>query len=229
MRRLSSLLLLILLGLMTSACGKSGKVYPLTLDDTRSLLTSSSELDILVTPGESLKLAAAGSSDNQLVWDIYDNGEPLLRFKADLSPENALSTRVVLSLEAGPSSKQAKVQKNLEERAAVRKLFLAAMEEAVSARIERRDFNYLAIHKQTVVAAAATMQELRQDMQNEVASPALQPNHFAAQASLAAEAAQQVSSAYDRRERDQSEYEREKQLEKASAPSVDLSKYNQGY
>lgn len=220
LHRFSSYALLIILSLMAAACGQSGKVYPLTLEDTRALLTASSELDILVMPGKILELNSTESNDTLLVWDVRDGGEPLIRFKAALSPENALSTRVALSLEAGPSAKQNEIQQRLNDKPTIPKLYLAAMEEAVGAKIERRGFNYTAISSQTMAATTANIGDIHRQMDKgmeEAAKRDTSRSHSVYNSS---------STAYDRSE---SAYDRERRLEKQTAPSVDLSKYNRSY
>lgn len=215
------------LGLLASACAAPGKVYPVSFEDTRELLASSSELDILVLPGKVLAFNSSESTDNMLVWDVHHEGAPLLRFKANLTPENALSTRVAVSMEAAPTENGKDIQKRIDERPTVRTLYVKAAEEAVGARIERREFNYTAIQREVLAASVVAIREMQSGARASMAAASKRDGDNIRSA-YSAEGDYYRSSSSSTVE-PQSEYDRQKKLEERSAPSVDLSKYNRGY
>lgn len=218
-----------LLGLLASACAAPGKVYPVSFEDTRELLASPSELDILVMPGKVLAFNSSESTDNLLVWDVHHEGAPLLRFKANLTPENALSTRVAVSMEAAPTANGKDIQKRIDDRPTIRKLYVKAAEEAVGARIERREFNYAAIQGEVLNASIAAIGEMQSGARAGMEAASKRDGDNIRAAYRAEAEGDYYRSNSSSAPEPQSDYERQKKLDERSAPSVDLNKYNRSY
>lgn len=153
---------IIILGILVSACGGKGKVYQLPLDETRAALVASGPIDMFVMPGKVLERDEAASSDTMIVWSIRDAGAELLRVKAALSAENALATRVNISLEGGHSAEGAAISDALDADGQTRKTYVAAAEEAIAAKIENRNAREDVVKDLILKAAASADQERMQ-------------------------------------------------------------------
>lgn len=124
--------------LLAAACAEKGTVYQLPLDEVHAALAKPGTMDMFVMPGKVLQPDAAASNDKMLVWTVNDGGAELLRVKAQLTPENALATRLSVSLEGGHSTEGAAIAEALDDDPKIRKAYVSAVEEAVAAKIENR-------------------------------------------------------------------------------------------
>lgn len=159
---------IIILGLLASACGDKGKVYQIPIDETRAALLASGPIDLFVMPGKMLERDDAASSDTVVVWRVRNQGAELLRVKAALSAENALATRVNVSLEGGHSEEGAAIAEALDADPKTRNTYVAAAEEALAAKIENRgarvdDFKELIIQAAQSETSKRTQLLLRRD------------------------------------------------------------------
>ena len=143
---------------------ESGRVYPFALDELRGRLLEFRP-PRFIFGREDVDLDARRESETRVVWTVNLRGGEVMRYIADLTPEEAgKATRVVLSLRGATSGRFAGLERVFTERPALRDFYLAAMEERVASRIERRQFRMSSLYPSMGAATLAVMPEIRAEI-----------------------------------------------------------------
>ena len=142
---------------------ESGRVYPLALDELRGRL-----LEIrparFIFGNTDVDLDARRESETRVVWTVKARGSEVMRYIADLAPEEGgKATRVVLSVLGATSGRFGNVEERLAQRPAIRNFHVAAMEERIASRIERRQFRMSSLYPALGAATLASMDEIKAD------------------------------------------------------------------
>ena len=142
-----------LLGLLLlAACGRNPSIVAeRPVSEVHSLLAAADELPPVFGSNEpDLRLDTA---DPQAVaWILSTKNEEVMRFVATLSPEGERKTAVEIAVQA-----PAKSEKWLNDNAAVRGFYLAAMREQVASTLEARPFDLTRTYPQMQKASRANI------------------------------------------------------------------------
>lgn len=156
MNRTAILLALAPAALVGACTPDYGGVYPLGIDDVRSRLLQTGPPRFLFGHND-VDIAARRESDTRIVWIVRHRHSELMRYVAELAAVDPKSTRVTLSLVGATEGRFGNVEERLAHNPSVRNLHLAAMQERVASRIERRQFRMARIYPAMGAAAAANI------------------------------------------------------------------------
>ena len=142
---------------------EAGRVYPFALDEMRARL-----LEIrparFIFGNTDVDLDARRESETRVVWTVKARGSEVMRYIADLAPEEGgKATRVVLSVLGATPGRFGNVEERLAQRPAIRNFHVAAMEERIASRIERRQFRMSSLYPALGAATLASMDEIKAD------------------------------------------------------------------
>ena len=158
MTRATQLLAIVFALLFVSACGDRGKLYSRSLDDVHSTLAGINELPP-VFGSDGPDVGVDSTDPSAVSWVLRKNGTEVMRFVARLESEGQASTRVKLEL-AGVGN----VEQKLKEHKEIRDLYLVAMDEQISSKLENRKFDASKIMAATMRAAAANVGTIANQM-----------------------------------------------------------------
>ena len=142
---------------------ESGRVYPFAVGELRGRL-----LEIrpprFIFGNADVDLDSRRDSETRVVWTVKSRRSEVMRYIADLSPaEGGKATRVLLTVRGATSGRFGNVEERLSQRPAVRNFHVAAMEERVASRIERRQFRISSLYPEIGAATLASMDEITAD------------------------------------------------------------------
>ena len=122
--------------LLLGACGRNQSIIAeRPMSEVHGLLAAADELPPVFGSDEpDLRMETA--DPKAVTWVLSVKNEEIMRFVAMLSPEGEGKTKVEVTVEAPP-----KFEKKLNENAAVRDFYLAAMREQVASTLEDRPFD----------------------------------------------------------------------------------------
>ena len=138
--------------LLLAACGRNPSIVAeRPLSEVHSLLAAADELPPVFGSNEpDLRMDTA---DPQAVaWILSTKNEEVMRFVATLSPAGEQKTTVEIAVQAPPKS-----EKWLNDNAAVRDFYLAAMREQVASELEARPFDLTRTYPQMQKAIRANI------------------------------------------------------------------------
>ena len=150
--------------LLVSACGDRGKVYPRPLDDVHSTLAAISELPPVFGADEP-DVGVDSSDPSSVSWILTKNGTEVMRFVARLESEGQASTRVKLELSGATAGPFGNVEQRLKDHSEIRDLYMVAMDEQISSKLENRAFDASKIMAATMRAAAANVGTISNQME----------------------------------------------------------------
>jgi len=145
-----------LTALVASGAGEQA-TYSVPLHRARSILASAEEPPLVFGDGGS-EFQLREEASTRLVWTVSRDGGEVLRFTADLERVGEGETAVMLSLAGSTAGKHGNVEERLKKSESVRRLYLAAMRERITADLEGRDYDMTEIYPQLT---AATVDNLR--------------------------------------------------------------------
>ena len=138
--------------LLLGACGRHQSIVAdRSISEVRSVLAATDELPPVFGSDEpDLRMDTA--DPNAVAWILSVKNEEIMRFVATLASEGEHRTSVDLSVQAPP-----KFEKRLNDNAAVRDFYLAAMREQVASALEGRPFDLMRTYPQMRKAIAANI------------------------------------------------------------------------
>jgi hypothetical protein len=104
-------------------------------------------------------------SDSEIAWIVRMRGTELMRYVAQLSPAGERSTHVTLTLRGATQGRFGNVEQRLSQNGTIRDLHLAAMQERVASRLERRQFELRRLYPAMARATAANMTLISDQME----------------------------------------------------------------
>ena len=144
---------------------EAGRVYPFALEELRARLLEIRPARFIFGDTD-VDLDARRESDTRVVWTVKARGSEVMRYIADLIPEEGgKATRVVISVRGATSRRFGNVEERLAQRPAIRNFHVAAMEEKVASRIERRQFRMSSLYPAMGAATLAVMPEISAEME----------------------------------------------------------------
>ncbi len=158
-------LAIVLAFLFVSACGDRGKLYPRPADDVHAVLAGIDELPP-VFGGNEPDVSVEASDPSQVAWVLRKNGSEMMRFVAKLESEGQTSTRVKLSLSGVTEGPFGNIEQRLKDHSEIRDLYLVAMDEQISSKLENRPFDASKTMAATMRAAAANIGTISNQMES---------------------------------------------------------------
>lgn len=138
---------------------KSDPSYAIKMTEARRLL-----LGVCLPPGvfgsNPPDCEARSLGGDKVGWIAKLGGGEIFRYVATLSDAGDDNTRVGLELVGATQSPSGNIAKSLEEKPAIRELYLIAMRERIASTLERRAYNYAQIMPATVTATASNISNL---------------------------------------------------------------------
>jgi hypothetical protein len=165
MTRLIQLLSIVFAFALVAACGDRGKVYSRSIDDVHSVLAANDELPPVFGSNEP-DVSVEASDPSQVAWVLRKNGSEMMRFVAKLESDGHASTRVKLSLAGVIEGPFGNVEQRLKDHSEIRDLYLVAMDEQISSKLENRAFDASKIMAATMRAAAANIGTISNQMES---------------------------------------------------------------
>lgn len=149
---------LLLIVLLTIAGCSRGRIYAVPVEDVRRTLEQV-EFPVELFGADRVRSDVLAASPSDVIWTISQEGHPVLRFRAKLTPKGAGSTRIAVEVEgANPKAVQM-----LKERPAMGRLEVAAMEERIAAAIEQRPFDLTRTYPEMSLALIAERPRMLED------------------------------------------------------------------
>ena len=138
--------------LLVGACGRDQSIVAeRPMSEVHSLLAAADELPpVFGTDEPDLRMDKA--DPNAVAWILSVKNQEIMRFVATLAPEGERRTSIDLKVQASP-----KFEKRLDDNAAVRDFYLAAMREQVASTLEGRPFDLTHTYPQMQKAIAANI------------------------------------------------------------------------
>ncbi|GAA4012760.1 hypothetical protein GCM10022280_08470 [Sphingomonas swuensis] len=99
------------------------------------------------------------ASGTQVRWIVRRKDEEVMRFLADLTPESA-GTQMKLDLQGTKEGPFGNVERRLEKKPEIKRLYLANMREAISSDFEGRPFDRRRTYKELSSAIVANMPDI---------------------------------------------------------------------
>lgn len=141
--------------LLTAACAGRGAVYQTPIAEARQTLLATG-----------LPPLVFGSEDPD--WDVHDNGSDvtwivrrdggeLFRYVAHLSEQGPSATRVSVELKGVTSGPGGDTAQRLADKPAIRRMYVAAVNERVASALEHRPFEMSRIYPAMTAAAASNL------------------------------------------------------------------------
>jgi hypothetical protein len=144
---------------LLAGCG-AGETYPLSAKEVRSrLLNLKPPMFVFGSSGVEAMTSQIGQ--DQVRWTLVNDGKPLMRFTATVTPDGEKSTNVALSVEPAEGKTDTQIGRNMSSNPSTVKLYETAMIEQIDARLENRSFNMGAIQGQMMTAAVANMGQMQ--------------------------------------------------------------------
>jgi len=150
---------------LVAACGDRVKVYSRSIEDVHSVLAANAELPP-VFGGNEPDVSVEASDPSQVAWVLRKNGSEMMRFVAKLESEGQTSTRVKLSLSGVTEGPFGNVEQRLKDHSEIRDLYLVAMDEQISSKLENRPFDASKTMAATMRAAAANIGTISNQMES---------------------------------------------------------------
>ena len=138
--------------LLLGACGRNQSIFAeRPMSEVHGILAAADELPPVFGSDEpDLRMETA--DPKAVAWVLSVKNEEIMRFVATLSPEGERKTAVEIAVQAPPKS-----EKWLNENAAVRDFYLAAMREQVASTLEARPFDLTRTYPQMQKAIRANI------------------------------------------------------------------------
>ncbi len=145
--------------LLLGACGRDQSIVAeRPVSEVHSLLAATDELPPVFGSDEpDLRMDTA--DPKAVAWILSAKNQEIMRFVATLAPDGERRTSVDLTVRAPP-----KFEKRLNDNAAVRDFYLAAMREQVASALEGRPFDLTRTYPQMQKAIAANMGNIASSM-----------------------------------------------------------------
>ena len=140
-----------------------GSVYAVPIGEARQVLAQTG-LPPLVFGSNPPDVAVRAEGPSGIVWILHKHGAEMMRYVAELSPDGDAATRISLDLVGATEGPFGHTEERLAQNGAIRNLYLVAMEERIASALERRPFDGSKIMPATMVAAAANIGRIGEDM-----------------------------------------------------------------
>lgn len=148
--------------LCLAACG-SGKLYPKPQSYMHQALSEIDELPP-VFGSDAPKLVMDTADPAVVAWLVDVDGSELMRFVATLQPESAKATRLKLDLIGATNGPRGNIQQRLQAHPEIKRLYLAAMQEEIDAKLEERPFDITRTYPALAAASAVNMGAIAQQL-----------------------------------------------------------------
>jgi hypothetical protein len=138
-----------------SSVAETDRTYPLSMQEAAARLAMASPPDFVFgTYGADVSREEA---PGRIVWHVSVQNRQILRYVLTLEASGEAATRVRLSIEDAERNFQPTGKDDKVDRPSIRAMYLTAMDEEVSASLERRSYNMSRIYLATMRAAFANM------------------------------------------------------------------------
>ena len=151
------------LALIAGRAQTHGSSYAVPIGEARQVLARTG-LPPLVFGSDPPDVSVRAEGPSRIVWILHKDGAEMMRYVAELSPDGDASTRVSLDLAGATQGPYRNTGERLAQNGTIRNLYLVAMEERIASALERRPFDSSKIMPATMVAAAANIGRIGEDM-----------------------------------------------------------------
>lgn len=158
MRR--AILLALLPTILVAACSQDrGRVYPVTLDRARHILSKTDLPPVFGSDPPSVEIQA--NKPSEVIWIVGRDGSELMRYIATLSDAGQGRTHIVLKLTGTKGGPAGDVEQRFAENPSVKNLYLVAMGEQIASAIEGRPMDMTNVFSALATAVRANMDNIR--------------------------------------------------------------------